>query len=41
MEDVENKANECLNCRKPMCTQGCPLSTNIPRIHSKNKRKGL
>lgn len=41
MEDIADKANKCLNCKKPMCSEGCPISTNIPRIHIKNKRKKL
>lgn len=29
---IINEANRCLNCRKPMCQQGCPVHTEIPRI---------
>lgn len=27
---VINEANRCLNCKKPMCMQGCPIHTPIP-----------
>ena len=29
---IINEANRCLNCRKPMCQQGCPVHTEIPFI---------
>lgn len=29
---IENEANRCLNCKKPMCQQYCPIHTPIPRI---------
>lgn len=35
MEDllkIQSLANECLNCKKPMCKSGCPISTNIPEF---------
>lgn len=35
MEDIEeilNKANRCLNCKNPICKDGCPISTNIPEF---------
>lgn len=35
MEDllrIQDLANECLNCKKPMCKNGCPISTNIPEF---------
>lgn len=27
---VVNEARRCLHCKKPMCREGCPISTNIP-----------
>lgn len=42
MENVDNileKASKCLNCKKPMCRQGCPIATNIPSFISKIKEK--
>ena len=32
MIHVIEEANRCLQCKKPMCTTGCPISTNIPTM---------
>lgn len=29
---VIDEANRCLNCKKPMCMQGCPIHTPIPMV---------
>ena len=29
---VIDEANRCLNCKKPMCMQGCPIHTPIPMM---------
>lgn len=29
---IINEADRCLNCKKPMCQQGCPVHTPIPHI---------
>ncbi len=29
---IIEEANRCLNCRKPMCQQGCPIHTPVPEI---------
>ncbi len=29
---IVEEANRCLNCKKPMCQQGCPVQTPIPAI---------
>lgn len=29
---IIHEANRCLNCKKPMCQQGCPVHTPIPLI---------
>ena len=29
---ILDEANRCLNCKKPMCQQGCPVHTPIPVI---------
>lgn len=29
---IVDEANRCLNCKKPMCQQGCPVHTPIPQI---------
>ncbi|MCI5891943.1 MAG: NAD(P)-dependent oxidoreductase [Clostridiales bacterium] len=30
--NVISEAKRCLNCKKPMCREGCPISTNIPKM---------
>ncbi|MBQ3060499.1 MAG: NAD(P)-dependent oxidoreductase [Desulfovibrio sp.] len=29
---VINEARRCLNCKKPLCRKGCPISTDIPQM---------
>ncbi|WP_367568466.1 NAD(P)-dependent oxidoreductase [Lacrimispora sp.] len=29
---VIDEANRCLNCKKPLCRQGCPINTPIPQM---------
>ena len=29
---IIDEANRCMNCKKPMCQQGCPVHTPIPHI---------
>ncbi|MBQ7151749.1 MAG: NAD(P)-dependent oxidoreductase [Synergistaceae bacterium] len=29
---IENEANRCLNCKHPLCQEGCPVHTPIPQI---------
>lgn len=29
---VMDEADKCLNCKKPQCVKGCPISTPIPRV---------
>ena len=29
-EEAMAEATRCLNCKNPMCVQGCPVSINIP-----------
>ena len=29
---IIDEANRCLNCKKPMCQQGCPVHTPIPIV---------
>ena len=29
---IIDEANRCLNCKKPMCQQGCPVHTPIPKV---------
>ena len=28
--NVIAEAKRCLNCKKPLCRQGCPINTDIP-----------
>ncbi len=32
MADIINEAQRCLKCKKPLCKEGCPVSTDIPII---------
>ena len=29
---IVEEANRCLNCKKPLCREGCPISTSIPEM---------
>lgn len=29
---IIDEANRCLDCKRPMCMQGCPIHTQIPKI---------
>lgn len=30
VEEIKKLALECLNCKNPLCRNGCPINTNIP-----------
>ncbi len=30
--NIITEARRCLNCKKPMCVEGCPISTQIPTV---------
>ncbi len=34
-EDAIAEANRCLDCKKPLCMQGCPVGVNIPGFIAK------
>ncbi len=36
-EEAEAEASRCLNCKNPLCVQGCPVSINIPGFISRVK----
>lgn len=36
-EEARAEATRCLNCKKPLCMQGCPVSINIPGFIAKVK----
>lgn len=38
---IIDEANRCLNCKKPMCQQGCPVHTPIPHIIQMFKQNRL
>ncbi len=37
---VIDEANRCLQCKKPMCQQGCPIHTPIPAMIKALKEGG-
>lgn len=41
IDNARDKANMCLNCKKPMCKEGCPISNNIPEFISKIKENDI
>ena len=44
MENIETalkQANECLNCKNPMCRKGCPIATNIPEFIAQIKQENF
>ena len=38
---VIKEANRCLNCKKPMCMEGCPIHTPIPKMIAAFKNGNL
>lgn len=38
---VIDEANRCLNCKKPMCREGCPINTPIPQMIQAFKKGNL
>lgn len=38
---VVNEAKRCLNCKKPRCVEGCPISTPIPQMISEFLSGGI
>lgn len=38
---IETEANRCLNCKKPRCTEFCPVHTPIPQIIRKFKENDV
>ena len=41
IDEVLKKANECLNCKNPMCKKGCPISTDIPDFIDQIKKNNF
>lgn len=40
-EEAIMEANRCLNCNKPRCITGCPVSINIPKFIKEIKEKNF
>lgn len=40
-EEAQAEATRCLNCRNPMCVQGCPVSINIPAFIARVKENDV
>lgn len=40
-EEAVAEANRCLNCKKPLCVGGCPVSINIPAFIEQVKAKNF
>ena len=38
---IVSEANKCLNCKKPLCQQGCPVHTPIPQVIAAFKERKL
>ena len=41
LQEAQNEANKCLNCKVPMCQKGCPISTHIPQFIEQIKNGNL
>ena len=41
LEQAKEEADRCLNCKNPMCVQGCPVSVPIPQFIAKIKEDDL
>ena len=37
MEETQAEASRCINCKNPLCVQGCPVSIDIPAFIQKIK----
>ena len=40
-EEAAAEAERCLNCKKPKCVEGCPVSINIPGFISELKEGNI
>ena len=40
-EEAIEEAKRCLNCKNPLCMQGCPVSIHIPDFISKVKEGNI
>lgn len=38
---IIDEANRCLNCKRPLCREGCPVHTPIPQVIQEFKQRDL
>lgn len=38
---IIDEANRCLNCKRPLCREGCPVHTHIPQVIQEFKQRDL
>ncbi len=41
LQEAQEEANKCLNCKVPMCQKGCPISTHISQFIEQVKNGNL
>jgi len=41
LEEAQVEAQRCLNCKNPLCVQGCPVSIDIPRFIQEIKKGNI
>ena len=41
LQEILKEANECLNCKNPLCKKGCPMQTRIPDFINAIKNEEL
>ena len=41
LEEAKREASRCLNCKNPLCMQGCPVSINIPAFIQEIKNENI
>lgn len=41
LEEAQREASRCLNCKNPLCMQGCPVSIDIPAFIQEIKRGNI
>ncbi len=41
LTDILKEANECLNCKNPLCKKGCPIESSIPEFINSIKNEDL
>ena len=41
LQEILKDAQECLNCKNPLCRKGCPIETKIPDFINAIKNENL